>query len=241
MIAGDEVTPLACRSCGRSDLERVLDLGAQPLATHFPLAEDPPDPTWPLLVAVCPHCWLLQLEPSGAPPERDAPEMRALATQSSTLRAQARANATRLRERLVLTPDSVIVELGSHGNRMREAFASLGLRTVIIEPDIEAAAELGGVPAGVHAAAPGRAAVGALRDAVGAADLIVDDFLLAHLPDFDDAIAGLGALLAPNGTLVLTVDHALSVVAETQFDALRHGHHAVLSLLARSRCWRAMA
>ena len=223
---------LACRACGRSTVVRILDLGVQPIPTAFPAPTDPPDPTWPLRVAVCTTCWLVQLEAAGAPPERDDPAFRALARHSSSLSAHARETATHLRDRLELTPERVIVELGSHGNLLRPAFEALGLRTTVLEPDPEAAAALGGTAAGVHAEAPSRATVAGLRARLGAADLVVDDFLLVHLADLDDAVAGLAGLLAPEGALVLTLDHALSVIVGTQFDAFRHGHHAILSLRA---------
>jgi C-methyltransferase-like protein/putative zinc binding protein len=221
-----------CRGCGERRLRHVLDLGQQPLATSFPESTDPPDPAWPLRVAVCQACWLLQLEPTGAPPDRDAPEMRGLAMRSESLLDHGRETAATLKTALGLDDRSVIVELASHGNHLRSAFAAAGLRTIILEPDRAAAAELGDDDPDVRFGMPGRATLAELRAAIGAADLIVDDFELVHLPDLDDAVAGLAGLLAPGGALVLVLDHALSVVEGTQLDALRHGHHAVASLVA---------
>ena len=220
----------ACRACGASALERILDLGDQPLAGTFPRPDEPLDRTWPLRVAVCGVCMLLQLEPTGAPPEVDDPAFRALAGESAGLRAHGAETARTLRDRLGLTPRSRVVELGSHGNRLRSAMAEIGVPTIILETDPDAARAEGGLAAGVHAGVLGSALGTQLREEHGPFDAVIDDFLLAHLPDLDDAVAGLAALTGTTGELVLTVDHALPVVTETQFDALRHGHHAVFSL-----------
>ena len=220
-----------CRACGAGPLERILDLGEQPVPTRFPEPCAPPDPTWPLLVGVCPSCVLLQLERTGAPDEADEAAMLGLAAQSTSLGAYARQGVRDLRGKLGLDADARIVELGSHGNHLRAAFGELGLSTTIVEPDADIAARLGGAAARVIAWRPGDPIdfnAAALCDA----DLVVDDFLLAHLDDLDGAIRGLAGLLAPGGTLALNVDHALPVVTGVQLDALRHGHHAVFSLLA---------
>jgi hypothetical protein len=229
-VTGSPAPGSTCRGCGATALQRVLDLGSQPLPGSFPTPDDPPDPTWPLVVAVCARCMLLQLEPAGAPLESDDPAILALAAQSASLRDHAAATARTLRDELGLTAASRIVEMSSHGNRLQPAFAELGLRTMILEPDPHAATDAHGPPAGVLAGTVGRDVAAALRDELGPVDLVVDDFLLAHLPDLDGAVAGLAALIGTAGSLILTVDHALPVVMDTQFDALRHGHHVVFSL-----------
>ncbi len=59
-----------CRACGRPGMNVVLDLGSMPLANALLTAEqlDAPEPTFPLAVAFCPGCSLLQLTES-VPPE----------------------------------------------------------------------------------------------------------------------------------------------------------------------------
>lgn len=61
---GREATQLTrCRGCGSSDLTVVLDLGMQSACDHFPPADDVgPDPRWPLALALCGECGLVQLE-----------------------------------------------------------------------------------------------------------------------------------------------------------------------------------
>ena len=59
-----------CRSCERSELELFLDLGATPLADRL-LKEDQldqPEPVFPLEVAFCNNCGLVQILET-VPPE----------------------------------------------------------------------------------------------------------------------------------------------------------------------------
>jgi SAM-dependent methyltransferase len=67
----------ACRACGTSEGQLVLDLGQQPACDYFPRQDDPgPDPVYPLQMWLCAACGLAQLladptmpeEPRGAEP-----------------------------------------------------------------------------------------------------------------------------------------------------------------------------
>lgn len=59
-----------CRSCGSSRGRLVLDLGVQPLANNLLRPEDlaTEEPRFPLRVAVCTECWMLQIT-DIVPPE----------------------------------------------------------------------------------------------------------------------------------------------------------------------------
>src|SRR5712691_1546106 len=62
---------LTCRSCGRSRLETILSLGRMPLANAL-LTPDQlhhPEPTYPLELAFCPQCALVQITET-VPPEK---------------------------------------------------------------------------------------------------------------------------------------------------------------------------
>ncbi|HMG30686.1 MAG TPA: hypothetical protein VK585_11270, partial [Jiangellaceae bacterium] len=50
-----------CGACGDTDLQPFLDLGESPLADSFPADPGEAQPRYPLQVAVCPTCWLVQL------------------------------------------------------------------------------------------------------------------------------------------------------------------------------------
>ena len=57
------MTSFSCRSCGSTRGGSVLDLGVQPLANNLLRPENlkEKEPKFPLCVAVCHACWLLQI------------------------------------------------------------------------------------------------------------------------------------------------------------------------------------
>lgn len=67
------------------------------------------------------------------------------------------------------------------------------------------------------------------------AHLVVDVHGLAHEPAIDRALTERVKRLAPGGLLVLEFHHLLPLLVENQFDTVRHGHWAYLSLGAVSR------
>src|SRR5260370_40287973 len=55
--------PFHCRSCDSTNGKLVLDIGIHPLANNLLRPEDlsKPEPKFPLRLAVCQSCWLLQI------------------------------------------------------------------------------------------------------------------------------------------------------------------------------------
>ncbi|WP_168582239.1 methyltransferase C-terminal domain-containing protein [Gephyromycinifex aptenodytis] len=139
-MSSADVTPAAahpiqaldhCRLCGGA-LERVLDLGQQPACDHFPLVEAPrPDPTWPLALAMCLRCALVQLD-HASPPEEAA-----LAVQSATMKRHAQEVTARLYRRLELGTSPRVREFSSHhGGSWIEAFTAAGALSVHERADV---------------------------------------------------------------------------------------------------------
>ncbi len=58
-----DISAFPCRSCRETGLELILDLGRTPLADRLLTMEQVggEEPVFPLQVAFCPHCSLLQL------------------------------------------------------------------------------------------------------------------------------------------------------------------------------------
>jgi len=64
----------------------------------------------------------------------------------------------------------------------------------------------------------------------GTADLIVANNVLAHVPDLNDFVAGLAAVLAPEGTITVEFPHLMELVEKRQFDTVYHEHFSYFSL-----------
>jgi hypothetical protein len=101
----------SCRACGCSSGTVVLDLGSQPPADLFPLADDPqPDPTYPLEMWLCAACGLAQLVSDPTLPEEP------LAQEPAALAEQAADAIDRVAAAGLLPPGSRVAEYASpHG------------------------------------------------------------------------------------------------------------------------------
>ena len=210
-----------CRACHAAALAPVLDLGPCPLATDFPACEAPlPDPAWPLELWMCERCLLVQLGP-GSPPE---PPPAHVPGRSPTIERHQVAFADALAADGLL--GGRVVSLASHGGHVDDLLAARGAAVTVnraVGPSGELLAD---------AASFGRSQAAALLAAAGPAALVVDSYLLAHVADTDDFVAGLAALLGRDGTAILEMDHLLPLVEGRKFDAIRHGHYVYPSLLA---------
>ncbi len=221
----------ACRSCGHRPLTQILDLGAHPEANTFPGSPDDGSlqPRWPLRVFVCKRCLLVQLDDSG-PPETALPGPPAYEL-SETMRAHAYQFVDDVLARHPLRPDDYsVVELASHGAYLNPFFAERGVRSLIVEgsPPLAEAATREGRP--VLSRPFGRDTAQELVANGGRVDLLIDNYLLAHVSDPADFAAGIRVILRPGGVAVLEFDHLLPLVADRRFDAFRHGHFSYLGL-----------
>lgn len=197
-----------CRWCGAETLDEVLDLGQQPHASWFPSPKElmRPEPRWPLRAIVCRACWLVQLG-SAASAEPGASQAHP-ASVSPTMRLGAIQAVDDIVRRLDIDASRQIVEVASHGGYLQPFFAERGLVTHILPSESLFAADR----------------------PTGQADVLIDNYLLAHMPDPGAALAAYAALLAQRGDLVVTLDHVLTTIGGRQFDAFRHGHFSYLSL-----------
>ncbi len=71
------------------------------------------------------------------------------------------------------------------------------------------------------------------------ADLVTANNVLAHVPDINDFVRGIAAILKPEGVATFEVQHLLRLMQGRQFDTIYHEHFSYLSLLAAERLFDA--
>ncbi|HXG77157.1 MAG TPA: class I SAM-dependent methyltransferase [Gaiellaceae bacterium] len=222
-----------CRSCGAPLGRPVLDLGEQPNANRYVSAHDLPlpEPRFPLRVSLCESCWLLQLADS-MPPEALFQEYAYFSSYSQSWLRHAESYAEEMLARLELGPGSLVVEVASNDGYLLRNFVEAGVPVLGIEPARNVAAYARSIGVPTREVFLGRRTAAALRAEGVRADLLVGNNVLAHVPDLNDFVAGLGLLLAPNGLLTMEFPHVLHLVEESQFDTIYHEHYSYLSLTA---------
>ena len=225
--------PHDCRHCGSPLEHSVIDLGHQPPSNAY-LTPDQllgPETTYPLQVYVCTSCWLVQLPAHAQAEELFTANYAYFSSTSSSWCAHAEHFVEAAVKKFGLGPDSYVVEIASNDGYLLQYVKQLGIPCLGIEPT--------------------RATAEAARDKgietlecffgfevaqeIQAADLVVANNVLAHVPDINDFMAGIAHLLKPQGRASIEFPHLLRLLKGHQFDTIYHEHYSYLSLRAVQR------
>lgn len=209
----------------------MIDLGFTPLCENLrrKSAMDAPETYHPLKVLVCDQCWLAQLSVSVSPDDVFR-EYAYFSSISSSWVEHARRHADSMTRKLQLNARSLVVEVASNDGYLLKHFDTFGVQTLGIEPATNVAKvaqengircinEFFGVDVAKQVAASGVAA-----------DLMVANNVLAHVPDINDFVGGFQYLLAPAGVLTVEFPHLMQLMHQLQFDTIYHEHFSYLSL-----------
>ena len=212
----------------------VLSLGETPMADVLLTLEqlDQVEETYPLEVAFCPECYLLQLT-SVAPPEKIYGEDYPYFTSALPgLVEHYRRSALDLVERRGLGPSSLVIEGGSNDGYMLEVFAKEGVQVLGVDPAPQPAriANEKGLPTicDFFSAAIGEK----LRGEGKRADLLVANNLLNLVPDPKDFVKAVDLLLKDDGLAVIEVPNAVAMIDAGAFDTIFHQNRSYWSLSA---------
>jgi SAM-dependent methyltransferase len=233
-------TELRCRSCGEPGLEVFLDLGTLPIAdrllTERQLSER--EPAYPLEVAFCPHCSLVQITET-VPPEilfcNDYPYYSSV---TAALLEHSRRNVLELIERRNLGPESFVIELASNDGYLLRNYVECGIPCLGIDPAEGPANEA--VKIGVPTVCTFFTEELAVRMAAEGkrADVIHANNVLAHVADTNGFVRGIRSLLKDDGIAVIEVPYLADLIRHIEFDTIYHQHLCYFSVLALDRLFR---
>jgi SAM-dependent methyltransferase len=232
-VGGGTVVNAPCLGCGGALPDAFLDLGSLPLANSLLLPQDAarPEARYPLAVAHCASCHLVQLRDRVAPPAMFS-EYLYFSSFSSTFVEHARRMAEDLGQRFSLGRGARVLEVASNDGYLLEHFQRAGLAVLGVEPAANVAeqARARGVPTLVRFFGP--EVVDEVRARLGAADLVVGNNVLAHVPEVNGFLAAARDCLGPAGVAVFEFPSLAVLLARTEFDTIYHEHVSYLSLLA---------
>ena len=218
-----------CRSCGSHYGELILDLGEQPLANNLLAPENlaQPEPRFPLRLAVCTECWLLQIT-DLVPPVELFSDYIYFSSYSDAWVKHAAECAARYRDEFA---PNYVIEIASNDGYLLRHFAEAKIPHLGIEPaeNIAAVARENGVQTRTDFFTEKLAEELAAEKQP---DLILANNVFAHAPDINDFVAGLKTLLAPEGRAILEFPHAVEMIAQTEFDTIYHEHVFCFTLTA---------
>jgi SAM-dependent methyltransferase len=229
-----------CRSCREPGLRPFLSLGKTPLAdallTEASLSE--PEPRFPLDVAFCPNCSLVQILEEVPPDQLFVDNYLYFSSFSDHLLGHARAHAESLIASRNLGVQSLVVELASNDGYLLRNFVDAGVPVLGIDPapDQAAAAEAAGVPTLQEFF--GEVLAHKIRAERGPADVIIANNVMAHVPDLNGFVEGMHILLADDGLITVENPYVRDLVQHCEFDTIYHEHFCYFSCTAVDRLMR---
>ena len=234
-------TETLCRSCGADTLDVFLSLGDLPLSDGFLTTEQlgEPERRYPLDVAFCNRCTLVQILETVPPEELFGADYPYFSSVSDTVVRNAEENVAARIEELGLGPGSLAVELASNDGYLLQFYARRGIPVLGIDPapaPVAAAREKG---IDTRCAFFGLEYARLLVAEGVRADVIHANNVLAHVADTNGFVAGIALLLKPEGTAVIEVPYVRELIEHGEFDTIYHEHFSYLSLGTVSRIFEA--
>ena len=229
-----------CRSCGSPQLEVVLSLGQTPLAnsllTKAQLKE--PEATYPLDLAFCRACSLLQITET-VPPETLFRDYLYFSSFSDTMLKHSEELADELIESRGLDAHSLVVEVASNDGYLLQFYQRRGIPVLGIEPALnvaKVAIEEKHIPTITEFF--GADLAGQLAAKGQQADVVHAHNVLAHVANLNDFVEGFERLLKVGGIVVVEVPYVKDLLDRCEFDTIYHEHLCYYSLTALDRLAR---
>ncbi|HVF51309.1 MAG TPA: methyltransferase domain-containing protein, partial [Pyrinomonadaceae bacterium] len=196
---------VACRACGGFELTTVLSLGRTPLANALLTAEqlDEPEATYPLDLAFCAACALVQITET-VPPEILFREYFYLSSFSDTMLRHAEEISARLVASRRLDSTSLVMEVASNDGYLLQYYKRAGVPVLGIEPATNIA-RIAETERGIPTVCDffGASLAAELQAQGKRADVIHANNVLAHVADLNGVVRGFATLLKDSGVAVV--------------------------------------
>jgi SAM-dependent methyltransferase len=217
-----------CSACGHVELDTFLDLGVSPIADAYTATPDEVSPTYPLEVAVCGKCRLVQLLEVVDHEVLFGTGYSFYSSASAPLSAYHATYAADVIARHEPLARRGVVEVGCNDGDLLRHFArfpALG-----VDPADGPAAVAADRGLDVLVRPFGLAAAHDIRDRRGKVGIVIANHVLAHVADVSDVLAGIRALLAPDGVAMVEVQYLPDLLVNNAFDLVYHEHRNFFSL-----------
>ena len=235
---------MKCRHCATAlhpQQDAFIDLGSAPPSNAFldVQALTRAEAWFPLKVLACPECALVQVDEVQRHDALFSDDYVYFSSYSASWLAHARTYVERVVQRLQLGPRSLVMEVASNDGYLLQYLQQRDIPCVGVEPTASTACVARG--RGIESIGEffGHGFAQRFVAQRRRCDLVLGNNVLAHVPDINDFVAGLAAVLAPQGTLTLEFPHLLQLVRQSQFDTVYHEHFSYLSLQAVQRILQA--
>jgi SAM-dependent methyltransferase len=193
---------------------------------------------YPLEVAFCPNCSLVQILETVDPEELFCSDYPYYSSVSASLLEHSKQNVLELIDRRRLESESFVVELASNDGYLLKNYVDNGIPCLGIDPAEGPA--LGAEEIGVPTLCTffGEDLARHLSGEGKQADVIHANNVLAHVADTNGFVEGLRILLKDDGVAVIEVPYVKDLIDHCEFDTIYHQHLCYFSVTALDHLFR---
>ena len=217
-----------CRSCGNTNLKRVVSLGYQPLANNLLNKKKEKCELYPLEMNYCSKCFNCQLSVAVDPKKMFSKYLYTSSTSSSFRNHFKEAAKNYVKKLKLNAKKSYIIDIGSNDGVALKPFKDLGFTKILgVEPAKNLAKlanknkikTFNGFLEGKN-----------LKNIKKNADLILASNVFAHSDKLKEMTECMLKLLSKNGTIIIEVQYLLNTLKDLTFDNIYHEHYNYWSL-----------
>lgn len=216
-----DITKLdSCLACGSNELELILNLNDQPLANNFLKTPHDSEPTYPLAINLCKHCYHMQLT-HAVNPELIYTHYLYVSGTSNTQQEYMKWFAQFVAEYFSNGPESVL-DIGCNDGTQLNYFNDLGLQTFGIDP----AQNLHQLSSRRHRVLCdffNAKTADTFLKAYGNIECVIAQNSFAHNPDPLGYLTALRNIITDDGLFFIQTSQA-DMILNGEFDTIYHEH-----------------
>ena len=219
-----------CRSCGNTNLKRVISLGYQPLANNLLNKKDEKCDLYPLEVNYCDKCHNCQLSVAVNPKKMFSNYLYTSSTSKSFREHFISASKKYIKDFKLNKNKSYIIDIGSNDGVALKPFKDLGFKKILgVEPakNLAKLANKNKIKT-----FNGFLEKNNLNKIKKNADLILASNVFAHSDKLKEMAECMFKLLKKSGTLIIEVQYLLNTLKDLTFDNIYHEHYNYWSLIS---------
>ena len=216
-----------CSACGHAGLDQFLNLGSTPIADAYTATRDELVNTYPLELAVCNKCWLVQLLEVVDPKILFGTGYSFYTSASPPLSRYMEGYANKVLNQIGGLPFTL--EIGCNDGDMLRHFAAAGCQTLGIDPAIGPVGVARERGLDVRTRPFSLAFAQDLLEVYEPFPLVIANHVLAHVADVSDMLAGVSHVLADNGEAIIEVQYLPDLLVNNAFDLVYHEHRNFFS------------
>ncbi len=216
-----------CRSCGNTNLKRVVSLGYQPLANNLLKKKDEKCDLYPLEVNYCKKCHNCQLSVSVNPKKMFSNYLYTSST-SKIFRAHFVNAAKKYIKELKLNKKSYVIDVGSNDGVALKPFKDFGFKYILgVEPakNLAKLANKNKIKT-----FNGFLEKKNLKKIKKNAELILASNVFAHSDKLKEMTECMLELLSKKGVIIIEVQYLMNTLKDLTFDNIYHEHYNYWSL-----------